>query len=248
MPKHTGREVKVAGRLAQAYNPRLALDIIERVAMGETLTTILKEPGMPHRSTLFQWFLHYPEAKEAYLTALELSARVFEEEGIEAARDLKDKPGTGTRVRAHETFLGQLRWSATRRSPREFGDRGNLNVVVPVQIITPLDIGQPGAQPSDAEATVYEMAAKVQVPALPPPEEPEPAEPTDEPPPLPSNSFHPGSGRKPWKRQTKTTQFTGKGSTKQGSVQEPRPLYKSKYYTQKRRSPTTSSTTPKSDG
>lgn len=135
-----------------AYDPGLALLLCEEVAQGKTLVELSdpkKDGRFPSRATIYRWIINNPELSKAYAAARELSAHSFEEEALGMARAIKLLPESGTKVRAYEVAMGQMRWSAARRNPREFGDRGNLSIVVPVQITTPMDLGEgPGSSPS----------------------------------------------------------------------------------------------------
>src|SRR5690606_10820551 len=94
------------------------LKVFEQIAEGKTLIEVLKQPGTPTRTTFYRWVELYPEVKKAYDAARELSAQSFEDEALDLARKLSgENDFTGTKVRALEVAMGQLRWSATRRDP-----------------------------------------------------------------------------------------------------------------------------------
>ena len=125
------------------YDAGMALDIIEKVAEGKTLKSILAQDGYPSYATFHKWMTASSELLEAYHRAKELSASALDDEALELARDLV-APGrkvTQTRVSAANAAMGQYRWSASRRNPKEYGQTNNLGVVVPIQINTSLDLG-----------------------------------------------------------------------------------------------------------
>lgn len=148
------------------YNPEIALGICERVAEGETLSAICAEktPGWPTRSTFQRWVIRYPEVARAYAAAREVSAYSLEEEALDTARELKDKKGrkgmSSTEIRALEVAMNQLRWSASRRNPKVFSERGAISVTVPIQINTSLDLGGEAGI-----ADVYTLKANVVTPS-----------------------------------------------------------------------------------
>lgn len=118
-----------------------ALIIIEQLAEGLTLNAICKDKeGMPHPTTFKRWMVNNPELAKAYKVAVEISATSLEEEALDAAREIARAQRDGTHVRAVEVKLNQLRWSAERRDPSKFGTKSQINVRVPVQIITPIDL------------------------------------------------------------------------------------------------------------
>jgi len=149
------------------YQPEVALAIVERIAEGETLSAICAPgSGLPARSTFRRWVVRYPELSRAYSAARELSAHSLEEEALDTARQLKDPAGrkklTPTEVRALDVAMNQLRWSAARRNPRVYSERGAIQVTVPIQINTNLDLG---GGPSVQD--VYELRANVSIPQEP---------------------------------------------------------------------------------
>lgn len=132
----------IGKRFLTKYDPSLALVILERIAEGELLKDICTiENGMPAKSTFLKWVAREPELRNAYMAARELSALSFEEEAIAAARELQGSPGTAQKVGAYNAAINQLRWSASRRDPKNYGDKGLAAVVVPIQINTSLDMG-----------------------------------------------------------------------------------------------------------
>lgn len=132
---------EVGGRYLSTYSPELALQVIERIAEGETLTKICKgQPGMPHPTTFRRWMVNNPDLARAFEVALRVSAASMEEEALDMARQIADKPKDGTHVRAAEVKINQLRWSAERRDASKYGNRAQVSIKVPVQIVTPLNL------------------------------------------------------------------------------------------------------------
>lgn len=149
--------------VAKTYDPKIAEQILFMIADGKTLREIEKLDGMPTKSTVQRWIMKYPELTQAWKAAREMSAASLEEEALDMARDLhgdKTKEFTGTRIRAWEVAMNQFRWSAAHRDPSQFGQTAQPNIVVPVQIITSLDIGQGGVQ-ARVQQNTYELAAKI---------------------------------------------------------------------------------------
>jgi len=159
---------RVGGKLVTAYNEEKAIEIVERVSLGETVVDITREEGMPSRSTFYRWALIHGELKTAFDAARELSAAAFEEEALGLARSMVIMPGSNTKVRAYDVAMGQLRWSAARRDPARFGDKAQVSVKVPVQIITSLALtpGTVGELPMDQSAVsnIYSLSAEVKEP------------------------------------------------------------------------------------
>lgn len=159
--------VIIGSRQLVAYDPGLALEIVERVAEGASLNAISKEPGLPSRSTFYRWMMLYPDLKSAYDIARQLSAAGLEERSVEIANELA-KSDSDTEVKSafhHDrlkTALSQYRWSAARRDPNAFGDKTQVTAVVPIQINTTLNMDGNGGK----TASIYH----VEVPSQKPPE------------------------------------------------------------------------------
>lgn len=156
------QRVRLGSRYLTAYSPELGLKVCEGIAEGKTLKSICSAANnMPHWLTFMRWVLIYPDLREAYHEAKELSAQWLEEEALQAGRDGVANPGSAQDVRSREILMNQLRWSASKRNPRQYSDRGALQVTVPVQINTSLDLEgkQGGSQPQNTyhlEATVVQ--------------------------------------------------------------------------------------------
>lgn len=139
-----------------AYDPELALAIVERVAEGELLKDICTiENGMPAKNTFLKWVAREPTLQAAYQAARMLSAMSMEEEAIDTGRKIMKSPGTAQQVSAANTLIGQLRWSAGRRDPQQFGDRASTQVVVPIHISTSLNMGEGGASTLSEVPDIY---------------------------------------------------------------------------------------------
>lgn len=149
---------RVGGRYVTAYNPEIALQIVERIAQGETISAICaKGSGMPHPVTFKRWVVNQPDLARALDAARKISAQSLEEEAIDAAREIKRAQRDGTQVRAVEVLLNQLRWSAERRDPGQFGTKAPISVRVPITIVSSLDMGKAQGQILDGN-DVYKLS------------------------------------------------------------------------------------------
>lgn len=149
------------GRWVTEYDPALAARIVEGVAEGHLLRDLCTEGnGLPAPTTFMRWVMLYPELNKAWNAAVELSARMLEEEALSEARFLRKKPGTQQEVRACEILIQQLRWSAERRDPSKFGAQRQVSIRVPIQINTVLDLGD--AEKGERIPNVYELKATVE--------------------------------------------------------------------------------------
>lgn len=136
--------IEVGGRFFTKYVPTIALDIVERIADGELLSKITAPNADPltiTKQTFMRWVATVPELQTAYAAALQLSAHSFEEKAIDKAERTALAPGTPQNVSAASLLISQYRWSAARRNPTRYSDKGNTQIVVPVNISTTLDMG-----------------------------------------------------------------------------------------------------------
>ncbi len=138
------------------FHPEVALEICERVAKGETLTQICKEPGMPNSATFWRWRMIYKDLDRAYRLARAISAETLEEEALDMARQLRDKRGwKSVDVMAFRTAMQQFRWSAERRNPEDFGGQPRgAGSAVQIVIQTSLPMGASGAEEIDSSTFV----------------------------------------------------------------------------------------------
>lgn len=151
---------RVGGRFVTAYHAELAQRIIERIANGETLRSICDDEGMPSEYTFRRWVQTQPGLSEVYAVAREMSAHSMEEEALELAREVAQNPDTTVKIRAVDVAMGQLRWSASRRNPRVFSERGAVQITVPIQINTSLDLGDGGGGTVE-HPDIYDLSATV---------------------------------------------------------------------------------------
>lgn len=154
----------VGGRYMTVYDPSIALQIVEKVAAGHTLKAVCAaSPGMPSPVTFQRWVVNNPDLARAYTAAKEMRAGAFEDEAIELGRELRRDPGTGTKVRAYEVLMAQLRWSAERADPAKYANRGQIQVRVPIQINTTLDMGKDSHASAPDHPNIYTINAGVAV-------------------------------------------------------------------------------------
>lgn len=142
--KRGGRRRKVTGR-------ELLVEICSRVATGETLTAIAKEPGMPTPPKFRAAIALDPGLQDLWELAKNERPHALFEEAVDLARELtagrwgKDETNV---VRAKQIAIDALRTAAARLNPREYGERQTGKVVVPVQINTTLSLrGKPAPDP-----------------------------------------------------------------------------------------------------
>lgn len=162
-PSHQ-RELKkrAVGRPPATYRPELAMEICERIAGGETLSSICASDGMPSAVSFRRWALAREELSTALAAARQLKADALFDEALDLARELVRNHGTAQKVRAYDVAMSQLRWSAGKLDPQRFSERSSVSFVVPIQILTTLDLGQEGGKRQE-ESNIYDIEATVVV-------------------------------------------------------------------------------------
>lgn len=138
------RDEYVGGMKFTAYVPEVAWRVCEMIAEGKTFDEIFSEENrgtVCAQTTFFRWVLNYGECRRAYLMALEISSYVLEDLAMQEAKKIASAPGSAQRVSAFRAYIEQLKWSASKRNPKAFSDKAPVNVTVPIQINTGLDMG-----------------------------------------------------------------------------------------------------------
>jgi hypothetical protein len=87
------------------YTPELADEICERIANGETLRAICRDPHMPSWVTVYTWRKTYPQFSERFALARELGGDAIAEEALE----ISDTTQVGERTEESDTGYKTVR-------------------------------------------------------------------------------------------------------------------------------------------
>ncbi len=110
-------------------------EICAKLAMGESLRTVLKDEGMPSMATVFAWMRKEEEFLKQYARAKEESADALSDEILDIADDGSNdwmeihKGGyTSTVVDQEAVQRSKLRvdtrkWIASKLKPKKYGDK-----------------------------------------------------------------------------------------------------------------------------
>lgn len=134
---------------------------LECVALGKSLFEIERDPGFPPAKTFIQWVMTYPDLARAYTVARELSGFMLEEEALFLAREVRRNPENTLALKAAEVLINHLKWAAGKRNPSVFSDKASVNVTVPIQINTTLDLGQAVSGATKDFPNIYEISAEL---------------------------------------------------------------------------------------
>ena len=124
----------VVGR-PTSYNEEIASLICGRMANGESLRSICRDPAMPALSSVFLWVSKHPEFSEQYKLAMASRADAMFEEMFDIADDgsndwmeVNGKDGeTGWKLNGEHVQRSRLRldtrkWALSKMMPKKYGD------------------------------------------------------------------------------------------------------------------------------
>jgi Bacteriophage Sf6, terminase small subunit-like len=126
------------------YTEELAARICERLASGESLSQICRDPAMPCIATIFVWFSKHPSFVENYTRARTLQAEVYFDQMVAIAdtpekavkRVTRPGPKGGDQVETTETDATEHRrlrietrkWVLGRMLPQKYGDKTQVEM------------------------------------------------------------------------------------------------------------------------
>lgn len=119
------------------YSQKIADEICERLAEGESLRVICSAEEMPNRATVFRWLSSQAEFRDQYAHAREEQAERMLDEIIEIADDTSqdttpkvDKEGNEYGEQANSEWIARSRlrvdarkWAMSKLAPKKYGDK-----------------------------------------------------------------------------------------------------------------------------
>jgi len=119
------------------YSRHIANIICIRIAEGESLREIVKDGGMPDRSTVYDWLLRHPEFADQYARAREEQADTLADEIIAIADEQPEivavvdkKTGAliehkldGAFLQWQKNRIDARKWTAMKLKPKKYGDK-----------------------------------------------------------------------------------------------------------------------------
>ena len=140
----------MAGGRPSGYNDVIADLICMRLAQGETLIAICKEPDMPSQPCIYEWISKHPEFAKKYARAREQQAEFYAEEINTIANSpcmglITKRDGEGNIIETTEADMIQHRrlqvdarkWFASKVYPKKFGEKlgiGQADGLDPVEV------------------------------------------------------------------------------------------------------------------
>lgn len=122
------------------YTPEVAAEILKRLAAGESLLSICKDPLMPHRSTVYEWVLNDRDGfSDKYAQARDVGLDRMADEVVEIADDgtndwmrSNDPDNPGYQINGEHQARSRLRvdtrkWYLSKLAPKRYGDKLELS-------------------------------------------------------------------------------------------------------------------------
>jgi hypothetical protein len=100
------------------YTPERGRAICDRLANGESMVSIARDPAMPSAGTIYSWVHKFPDFEDMYVVARRLQADYLFDEAREVA--LGVTPHT---VWARRLQFDVIRWQTARLAPRKYCER-----------------------------------------------------------------------------------------------------------------------------
>lgn len=119
------------------FTEKVAADICERIADGESLRAICSDDAMPCKSTVFKWLGQQKEFADQYARARETQADALFDEVLDIADDGRndwmerhdDQGGNigwkenGEALRRSQLRIDARKWMAGKLRPKKYGDK-----------------------------------------------------------------------------------------------------------------------------
>jgi hypothetical protein len=119
------------------FNKHIAFVLCTRIAEGESLREIVKDAGMPDRSTIYDWLLRHPEFADQYARAREEQADTLADEIIAIADEqpeiiavtdkrtgeLIEHKLDGAFLQWQKNRIDARKWTAMKLKPKKYGDK-----------------------------------------------------------------------------------------------------------------------------
>ncbi len=106
------------------YTPKVGDAICERIASGESLRSVCRDPKMPNKSTVLRWLV----SEQAFRAQYEVSKDVGIDERFEEIDELVAKESDTPRARL---LWDMRRWELSKLAPKKYGDKVTTELTGP---------------------------------------------------------------------------------------------------------------------
>ena len=107
------------------YTPERAKALCRRLAAGESLLNICKDPKQPARATVYKWIHAQPEFVDTYALAREMYADYV----FDGLLEICDNPKLASQdVQKAKLQIDTRKWCLARISPKKYSEKAMLEV------------------------------------------------------------------------------------------------------------------------
>jgi len=106
------------GRLTCRYTREIATAICERIAEGESLMAICRDPEGPNIATVYNWLRAFPEFEDQYVEARQRQAETLMDEVREVGLGVTKETAWADRL-----HFDTLRWLTARLAPKKYCEK-----------------------------------------------------------------------------------------------------------------------------
>lgn len=160
-----------AGR-PSIYTEEIVDTICERLCLGESLRSILKDDDLPSMPTVMRWLMNKPEFESKYIRARRMQAEVWADEMIDIAddstNDYMKRKGKEEGIEVNQENLQrskmrleQRRWFAEKLLPKIYGPKlavGGTDDLPPIKTTKALDVSGLSIEELDVLAGALEKS------------------------------------------------------------------------------------------
>lgn len=162
------------GRAVTKFSPELVAKIFDHVSRGKSLREVCKDQGMPTPSTVYRWIREDEELFSQWQAVKILRSHALFDEAVDLAKTLVyrgldgvsmegGRMATMNQIRAVQVAVETLKDAASKLNPTDYGQRKVGDVVVPIQIVTNMNMGQDGKPTTESGTSIYEIEVTPQV-------------------------------------------------------------------------------------
>lgn len=139
--------------------------VVQSVLLGAT-PKMIEEEGGPPLAVILNWLQRDPVFTQVYNRAREISAYALEHRILELSEDMDEWKGNNPdKTRRRTAHIENLKWAARVRNPGVFSDKATIQVKVPIQINTNIDMGEDEASRQVGNTFVIEANVQREVTA-----------------------------------------------------------------------------------
>jgi len=160
---------RLPGHAGVQYSNTMADVICQRIAEGDSITKVCKDPKMPGYATLSRWRKAHKDFGELFEQALQDRAHMYHDKVIEAAEatDTKDDAAV------QKVKVDAYKWAAEKGNPDRFGSRTKISGDKGGPLAFTIVTGVPQPEEKDVTPQEPQLDVKSSEPKEAPPEKAE---------------------------------------------------------------------------